>query len=192
MGGRDGAGAEDGGQDAAALASVFEDLEQQAAGLHLVERDAELADRAHGEYAQVTLASRVHASSGRAVRLALRGGAVVEGVLEQVGDGWCRVVGAGHEWVVRLPAVTSAEGLSPRSVAEAVRPATARLGLRSALRRLGEEACTAVVLTVEGGSLLLHVERVGADFLEGGRVDSAARGGQVVVPFGAVAALRPG
>lgn len=175
------------------LDDVFEDLEQQAAGLHLAERDAELADRAHGEYARVTLESRVHASCGRSVRVELLGGAGVEGVLEQAGDGWFRVTAVtGQEWVVRLDAVTVAAGLSSRSTAEEVRPATARLGLRSALRRLSEEGDPVVVVRLDGRSDLVRVRRVGADFLEGHRVAAEAglQGDPVLMPFAAVAAFR--
>ena len=38
--------------------AVFEDLEQQAEGLHLVERDAEVADLTVAEYCRISLASR--------------------------------------------------------------------------------------------------------------------------------------
>ena len=38
--------------------AVFDDLEQQAEGLHLAERDAEVADLTLAEYTRVTLAAR--------------------------------------------------------------------------------------------------------------------------------------
>ena len=63
--------------------AVFDDLEQQAAGLHLVERDAEVADLTVAEYSRVSLGARLHASLGDELRLRLVGGHVVSGRLAQ-------------------------------------------------------------------------------------------------------------
>lgn len=181
--------------DDPALEDVFEDLEQQAAGLHLSERDAELADRVHGEYAQVTFESRVHASVGRQVRWAVAGALVVEGVLEEAGAGWVRVAdGAGRPWLLRLSAVEWSAGLSSRSVPEPARPATAGLTFRSALRRLSEDGDPVTLHRVDGTQEGLVVVRVGADFVEGlppGR-DAGVPVGPVVCTFAGVAAVRGG
>lgn len=177
------------------LAGVFEDLEQQAAGLHLSERDAELADRARGEYATVSFASRVHASLGLGVTLTLRDGQLVEGALAEAGSDWCVVTGTDGRaaWLVRLEAVVAAYGLSARAVPEAARPAVARLGFGSALRRLAEEYAAVVVHLATGGSLPVRVLRVGADFLEAEAGGRAHRGSSaLVVPFRAVLSVRTG
>src|SRR3954465_13654563 len=100
------------------LFALLDDLEQQAEGLYGLERDAELADRSRAEYQQVTLASRLMASAGGAVRLEGTGVGSVEGVLERGGTGWCLLDGAGQDWVVRLEAVTAVHGASARSVPE--------------------------------------------------------------------------
>lgn len=150
---------------------LFEDLEQQAAGLGLAERDAELADRARGEYAAVTLASRVHASAGCYVRLRLVDRTLVEGSVTQAGPDWCgvsRVVAAGvtESCVVRLAAVSVAEGLSARSVAEAARPVTARLGFGSALHRVAGDRGLLRLRLLGVDDLEGRLRRVGADFVE--------------------------
>lgn len=176
------------------LEDVFEDLEQQAAGMHWAELDAELADRARGEYATVTWASRVHASVGRQVRLSLTGGSVVEGELVEAGEGWCVVAEHAQRavWLVRLAAVTLASGISDRSLPEAARPAIARLGFGSALHRLGGQAPQVLVQVVDGSSHLVRLARVGADFVEAGRLDDAGPKAGLLLPFSSIRAVRVG
>ncbi len=175
------------------LGRLFEDLEQQAAGIHYAERDAELLDRARGEYATVTFASRVHASLGRAVALVLVDGSVVEGGLSQVGTDWCAVLSAesGSAWLVRLSAVATARGLSPRSLPEAARPALARLGFGSALHRLASEAPEVLLHLVAAGPQRIRVVRIGADFVEvEPSTGAGAASTTALVPFSAVVAAR--
>lgn len=171
------------------LEGVFEDLEQQAHGLHLADRDAELADRARGEYARVPFGSRVHASVGQHVALTLRSGDTVEGTLAQAGVDWCSVVtdGSPVAWLVRLDAVVTASGMSPRAVPEAARPAMARLSFGAALHRLATESADVVVHLGPSVSLRVRVLRIGADFAE---VESRGGSGVQLVPFSAVTAVR--
>lgn len=179
------------------LHDLFEDLEQQAAGLELTERDAELADRARSEYAGVTVSARVHASLGRHVRLRLVDGAVLEGVLTQAGPDWCWLSQAGApgeqgECLVRLAAVAVAEGLSPRAVAEVARPAVARLGFGSALHRCAGDERRLRLRVAGMGELEVRLRRVGADFAEVRLGDQPLQEGQagqpetLVVPLAAV------
>lgn len=180
---------------AAGLGGLFEDLEQQAAGMHLAERDAELLDRARGEYASVTLASRVHASIDRRVVLTLTGGELLDGTLVGAGPDWCIVSTPEPlaDWLVRLAEVAVAQGLSGRAVPEAARPAVARLGFGSALHRLAGESPLVVLHLVSGRDLRVRVVRIGADFVEvePERPDSTvAVGSAALVPFGAVRAVR--
>ena len=65
--------------------AVFDDLEQQAAGLHLVERDAEVADLTVAEYSRISLGARLHASLGLELRVRLLGGHQLSGRLARVG-----------------------------------------------------------------------------------------------------------
>jgi hypothetical protein len=175
------------------VAGLLEDLEQQAAGMLLAERDAELADRARGEYATVTFESRLHASVGRRVRFALRGGAVLEGRVDAVGRGWSALgeppgaaAGVGV-WLVCTPALVSAEGLSARAVPDQARGVLARLGLGSALHRHADTARELVVQLATGARLSGRLDRVGADFVE---LRTGERASTVLVPFEGVAAIR--
>ena len=150
------------------LGGLFEDLEQQAEGLHLAERDAELADRSRSEYAGVTFASRLHASVGGTVSLAVTGVGPLQGTLTRVGTDWCllEAAPAGPEWVVALAAVRQAGGLSERAVSEVARPVVARLSMRSALRGIAESRAEVLVHHVDGTQLRGLLGRAGADFVE--------------------------
>ena len=150
------------------LLDLFEDLEQQAAGLHLAERDAEIADRSRSEYASVTLVSRLHGSVDAVVTLDVIGVGVLEGTLLRVGADWCLVRSSpsGHEWIVALAAVKRAGGLTDRAVNERARSVVARLGLGSALRGVADTHAVIVVHHVDGTQGRGRLARVGADFVE--------------------------
>jgi len=173
------------------LFALFDDLEQQAEAAFAVERELEVADRAQAEYANVGLATRLMASLGREVTLRLAGVGPVTGTLEGVADGWCLVTGASGQWVVRLAAVQVVAGLSARSVPEAAWPVAARLGLRSALRRLSADSTACRLLTLDGAGYDVRLGRVGADFVEAFVGESPEPN---AFPFPAIAAVtqRPG
>jgi hypothetical protein len=176
------------------LLGLFEDLEQQAQGLHLLERDAEVAERSRAEYAQVEMASRVHASVGAQVVLGLVGVGTVEGLLVRAGADWCLVqTGNEREWVVRVAAVRSARGLSPRAVSEAARPVVGRLGFGSVLRGMAEAKAPLVVHHLDGSQTRGRLGRIGADFAEviPSAEDRDRAGEPVVLPFAQVAGVRP-
>lgn len=169
------------------LLDLFEDLEQQAAGLDRAERDAEVAELAAAGYAEVDLEARVHASVGSEVALALLGGDVVRGTVARAGVDWCLVLAptAPRESLVRLGAVTAAGGLSARAVPAPARRVTARLGWGSVLRSLAEERGPVQVVGVDGRTRQGVVHRVGADFFE-----LVGDPGPWVVPFSGVASVR--
>jgi hypothetical protein len=171
------------------LAGLFDDLEQQAEGLALADRDVEVAEALRAEYSQVDLASRLLASVGAPLRLTVSGVGAVDGLLRRAGDGWCLIDARPQEWVVRLSAVTALRGLAERGLAGTARPLTARLGLGSVLRGVAEARTETVLHRVDGSTLRGGLARVGADFME---VVAAGddRGRVEVVPFGALAALR--
>ena len=183
------------GEVPAALWGMFEDLEQQAAGMHFAERDAQLLDRARGEYATVSFASRVHASVHHEVHLTLGSGRVVEGRLTQAGLDWCVVVPevSGAVWVVRLAAVIAARGFSGRAVPEAARPITARLGFGSALHRFAGESPVTRLHSTAGPCMRVRIIRIGADFVEAEPVDMATGGrGALIAPFVGIEAASSG
>ncbi len=166
---------------------LFDDLEQQAEGLALGERDAEVAEQRRAEYAEVELASRLFGSVGTRLVLGVSGLGTVTGVLRRAGDGWCLLTAESSQWVVRLSALTSVRGLAERGVAPPARPVTSRLGTGSALRRLAQTRAETVVHRVDGSLVRGPLGRVGADFVEvwgDGYVE--------VVPLAVVAAVRSG
>ena len=168
---------------------VLADLEQQAEGLALSQRDVEVAELGRAELAQVDLVGRLHASTGRAVRLEVPGVGTLDGSLSRVGAGWLLLEAAPQDWVVRLAAVHSLRGLAGHGVPEDRRPVTARLTLASALRRLAEERLETVVHRADGSVCRGLLGWVGADFVD---LWSAGEAGVQTVPFGTVAAVRSG
>jgi hypothetical protein len=175
------------------LDALFTDLEHQAEGLALADRDAAVAELVRAEYAEVDLASRVHASLGSSVELGVGGFGPVRGQLVAAGAGWCllapdaRESGSRHdETVVVLAAVVSARGLAAGARPESVRPVTHRLGLGSVLRQAAETGDPVAVGRRDGTVRQGALGRVGADFVEllddGGAVE--------VVPFSGIAVVR--
>jgi hypothetical protein len=170
------------------LFDLFDDLEGQAEALFLAERDAELADRSRAEYASVSLASRLMASEGQAVTVAVTGVGRLHGQLARVAAGWLLVAIDADEWLVPLDAVEWAEGLSGRAVPEQAWPAFARLGLGSALRRLADDDVPCVLVTRSGTRHEVVIRRVGADFVE---TDAARHEPvRIVVPLAAIGGVQ--
>lgn len=170
----------------AQLFDFLDDIEGQAEAVLDTERAYEVADRARGEYANVTLASRLMASVGNRVTLRLVGVGDLSGRLGRVAAGWCLIESAGQEWIIPVSAIAVARGLSPRSVPEEAWPVTARLGLGSALRRVTESGEPAQVRLLDGGHYTATPLRVGQDLLEAavGEYDEA-----MVIPFAALCAV---
>ena len=177
------------------LLAVFDDLEQQAEGLALGARDAEVAELGRAEYAQVDLASRLHGSLGRRVGLAVTGVGRLDARLGRVGSDWCLAETTTHEWLVRLDAVTRVGGLGEQAVDPRHRALVARLGFASALRGVAEDGTAVLLHLLDGTQARGRLRRVGADFVElRAEPDAAwgdAAGGRLeVVPFAAVAGVR--
>ena len=166
---------------------LFDDLEQQAEGLALGARDADVAEQRRWEYAQVDLPSRLFASVGDRLLVSVAGVGAVDAWLRRAGDGWLLLDAGSQEWIVRLAAVGSLRGLADRAVAAPARSVTARLGLGSALRGVAETRADAVLHRTDGSLLRGVLGRVGADFVE---VRTGEAGTVEVVPFGALAAVR--
>lgn len=168
------------------LQALFDDLEQQAAGLSLTERDAEVAELRRAEYAGVDLAARLRASVGARLLVDVLGVGAVEGELHRVGEGWL-LIGAVQDWVVAAAAVGSVRGLPYRVAPAGPQPVQGRLGIGSVLRRLAAARSEVVVHRADGRSTRGMLGRVGADFLE---LCVGESGPVEVLPFTAVAAVR--
>jgi hypothetical protein len=168
---------------------LFDDLEQQAEGLALVGRDAEVAEATRAEYARVDLAARLHACLGEGLLVGVTGLGTVDAVLRRVGDGWCLLGAGAQEWLVRLAAVDSVRGLTDRAVVPEARPLTGRLGLASALRGVSDARADVVLHLLDGSVLRGSLARVGADFVDV-RTGEGRSGYVDTLPFGAIAAVR--
>lgn len=170
------------------LGGLFDDLEQQADGLALVERDAEVAEQSRAEYAQVDLTGRALASTGHRLLVAVAGVGAIDATLSRAGAGWWLLDDGRQEWLVVVAAIGSVRGLSSRSVAPEARPVTSRLGVASALREVADPRGQAVLHCSDGSVVRGVLERVGADFVEA-RVGEG-RGQLLTLPFAALAAVR--
>ena len=173
--------------------ALLDDLEQQAEGLHLVERDLEVADRTRAEYAQVSLASRLHGLDGRGVRLSLLGGVDLAGTVTRTGVDWLLVTDdPGREWLVRHAAVAVVRGASGRAVSDDALGVLRRLPLRAVLRRLADDGVECVLHLVDGARVDGRLLRLGADFAEVRLTGKTTTEGYDVVPLAAMAAVQPG
>jgi hypothetical protein len=146
--------------------AVLDDLEQQAAGLHLVERDAEVADLTVAEYAGISLGARLHASLGLELRVRLVGGRQLSGRLARIGKDWMLLVDRSGQWIVRFDGVAALTGLSARADSEETWSVMDRLTLRAVLRRLSSVSEPCQVHFVDDQQVAGRVGRVGRDFFE--------------------------
>lgn len=169
--------------------AVFDDLEQQAAGLHLVERDAEVADLTLAEYSRVSLGARLHASLGDELRLRLVGGHLVSGRLARVGQDWLLLVDRSSEWIVRHDGILTLAGLSARAHSEETWSVMDRLPLRTVLRRLSSASEPCLVHFVDDQRVEGRIGRVGQDFFEL-RVGVGVDRSEQVVPVVSVSGLQ--
>lgn len=190
------------------LLAVFDDLELQAEGLALAERDLEVADLGRAAYASVDLASRLRASVGRLLFLDVYGVGNLSGRLARVGTDFVVIESTGSSgssgssgpsgsaerlWVVRCAALGRVGGLSDQAVGDDARSLTSRLGLGSVLRGFAAATVPVSTQTTAGAVVQGRVRRVGADFVELWTADgrSTAQPDWELVPFEAIAALRP-
>ncbi len=169
--------------------AVFDDLEQQAEGLHLAERDAEVADLTVAEYSLVALGARLHASLGWEVSVRLVGGTAVTGRLGRVGEDWLLLECGAEEWIVRHRGIASVTGLSGRADHEAAWSVMDKLSLRAVLRALAGAGERCLVHFVDDHRVDGLVGRVGRDFLELTVGEGRLRRVEVV-PLAGIAALQ--
>lgn len=171
------------------MSAVFDDLEQQATGLHFLERDVEVADLAVAEYSRVGLGARLHASLGAEVRVRLLGGLVLSGRLARVGKDWLMLAEPASEWIVRQDGVASVRGLADRADDEETWSLVDRLSVGTVLRRLSEVGERCLVHLIDGQQMEGRLRRVGRDFVElyvGVGPDASMQ----VVPVASISALR--
>lgn len=148
------------------LFAYLDDLEGEAVAAFDVERQMEVSDRARAEYSGVESACRLMASVGSTLTLRVAGLGALRGRLARVAADWCLLESGSQEWIIRLPAILTAQGISARSVPRDAWPVTARLGFGSALRRISESQERCCVRLVDGSQYDAVPVRVGKDFVE--------------------------
>ena len=150
----------------ASMFALFDDLEQQADGMHLAGRDADVADLSLAEYSRINLAARLHASLGLDLRVRLVGGHLIGGRLARLGEDWLLLVDRTAEWVVRRDGIATISGLAHGADHEETWSVLDRLTLRTVLRGLSGVQDPCLVRFVDGNQLEGRVGRVGDDFFE--------------------------
>ena len=172
--------------------NLFADLAGQLESRLGAEQAELVAELTRAERAGVALADRLRAHRGP-VRLTLADGQQLAGELTECGADWLLLAGAPYEHLVPHSAVALATGLTDR-VAPAQGPATARLGLTTALRAVARDRrlVRVVAAGVEASGL---VAAVGADHLDLAPVgNDGARptGDRLTVPLRALVRLSHG
>lgn len=167
--------------------TLFADMEAQLDAALAADRQVQVAELTRAERATVSLADRARASHGARVRLLVRTGESVEGVLVDSAPEWMLVApSAVQQVLVPAAAVAAVAGLAAHG-APPVGAAERRLGLGHALRALARDRLTVRVCAL-GAEVVGRIERVGSDHLELGAAHE--RGGRLwTMPFGALAAV---
>lgn len=146
---------------------LFDDLEGQLAAQEAAERQGEVVEHTRAALGRVRLVERLVADTGAPVRLGLRGGIAVEGLIEEVAQDWLLVMEREtREVFVTLAGVLTVQGLSGRSDPGRRTSVQRSLDLRHALRALSRDRSLVRVRDIDGGSSTGTIDRVGADHLD--------------------------
>lgn len=173
---------------------LFSDLSAQWDAEVRRELDAEVADRTRRERATLGLRERFAAAGLAEVRVTVGTGEVVEGDVVDVGEDWVLVGGVRGSVLVPLPGVVGVVGLGARADTAA---AGRRFALGFALRGLSRDRVVVAIHDVSGTVHTGTIDGVGRDVLELSEhaADVPRRPenvtGRRLVPFGAIALVRP-
>ncbi|BCW72081.1 hypothetical protein [Arthrobacter sp. NicSoilB8] len=178
--------------------ALFDDMEAQLAARQRLDFEAEVAERALVDAAQVELADRLRGSLGLSIRVQVSSGPALEGTLSHAGSEALVLDEPQHQVLIPYAAAVRYGGLSRLAVPEpsAVRR---RLGLASALRGLAGNRARVTILASHGpleAGLQGVIDTVGRDFLdlavnlEGGDRRPASTRQVLTIPFGALAGIR--
>jgi hypothetical protein len=142
---------------------LFSDLETQWEAQVRRELDAEVADRTRRERAAIALADRLAVQGGRVVGVVLIDGTLLNGQVQEVGQGWLLLSVVTGSCLVPVAAVAGITGLERGAGV----PTPGRsFGLGYALRGLSRDRVAVTVVDVSGGVSTGTIDGVGRDFLE--------------------------
>lgn len=169
--------------------ALFADLESQFAGAARVDDEAEVADLAEAEMAQVSLADRLRARHRDDVSLRLRDGSTVRGTVVDAAVQWLLVAEGGRRTLVPTQAVAAAWPLGTAAPEAPV--VERRLRLTHVLRALAREG-SAVVVRTTAGDYQGWIVRVAGDHIDlrsGAAGAGRPAGGDVAVALAHVLAV---
>ncbi len=177
--------------------ALFADADAEWAGLEAAELEAEVLDRLRGEAAALTLADRLRAALGTAVRVRVPGD-LVEGVVDGVGTDWLVLALPGRgQALLPTHAVVGVSGLAGTAATAATAgPVAARLTLAAGLRTLARERVPVRVRLTDTSEVSGTIDRVGRDYVElaehpaGEPRRAAAVQDRRVIPMSALAVVR--
>jgi hypothetical protein len=144
--------------------ALFADMEAQLDAAGQLGRDQAVADLTRAERASVAIADRLRACAGMDVRLSLRDGTRVVGVVRDVGPAWFLLADNAREHLVPFSAVAMVAGL-PDISAPPASVVLRRLGLGHALRAVARDRTVVRVLTT-AGETVGRIDGVGADHVD--------------------------
>lgn len=173
--------------------ALFADLEARWDAEGRAERDAEVADRTRREHASIELLTRLAGHQGE-VRVRVAAGAVLEGLVLDVGKDWVllEIPLRRRQALIPMSAVRAIEGLGRRSVSART---ARRFGWGYAVRALARDRAVVQITDLDGTVVTGTIDIVGADYLElaAHPLDEARRSAAVrttvVVPRVAVALI---
>lgn len=175
---------------------LFSDLAAQWDAQARRELDGEVADRTRRERALVGLPERLAAAVGAPVTLSLQAAGALAGRVVEVGAGWLLVADhTGGTALVPFGAVTGVGGLPARADGTG---RGRRFDLGYALRGVSRDRAPVLLTVLDGAVLSGTIDAVGRDVLELSEhpADLPRRAANVtgrrLVPFSALALLRPG
>ncbi|MFC0674496.1 hypothetical protein [Brachybacterium hainanense] len=178
------------------LGRMFDDLEGRFAHLEGLDMRAMSDELARAERSQVQLADRFRAAQSRPVGIHLDGGIRVDGIVDEVGEGWVllRAAVEGGRSLVPMPRIAMVEGLTARARPAEESRASLPRGIGHVLRRLARDR-SLVRIRTDGGSCHGRIRAVGADALDvltspTGEASRVPGRQEIVVPFAALLLLQ--
>ena len=148
---------------------LFEDMEAQLAQARVRMVEQEAVETARAELSRLTLLERLAAHRDGSLRLRLRHGDVLEGLVDGVGSGWVVLREGRVQHLVPLHSVMWWEGLPRRFEPLPERSTIRRLGMGHVLRALSTARVHVRVVVQESarhGELEGTVDTVGQDFFD--------------------------
>ncbi len=170
-------------------AALFQDFESQLDAAQRADFSARSSELARAEASGIELVDRFRAAQGRQIRLQLRNGNAVTGVIDEVAATWLLLSTPRGGVLIPVSAVDVVHQLTTNRAVGQRSAVLARLGLGHTLRALARDRAL-VRVAILSGDLNGVVAQVGRDHLELALTDEPRVGnlrtGSVFIPFAAL------